>query len=99
MNIPFRLAFIVCLLHCLSAIAAEPLDPSKGKEEGPLVWYDIRELGIEGQGWKDVKAPYDRLPAKAEGKVRDAVWGLSRTRLGWRCDLRPIRPPCIAAGR
>ena len=82
MNIPFRLAFIVCLLHCLSAIAAEPLDPSKGKEEGPLVWYDIRELGIEGQGWKDVKAPYDRLPAKAEGKVRDAVWGLSRDSAG-----------------
>jgi lysophospholipase L1-like esterase len=34
---------------------------------------------IEGQAWPgEVKAPYDRLPARAEGVVRDAVWTLSR---------------------
>ena len=59
-------------------LAAEPLDPKTGKKEGELVWYDIRALGVEGQGWTEVKSPFDRLPAKAEGKVRDAVWGLSR---------------------
>src|SRR5262245_50275168 len=47
-----------------------------------LNWTDIRELCIEGQGWKETKAPYDRLPAKAEGKVRAAVWSLSRNSAG-----------------
>lgn len=45
-------------------------------------WYDIRQLGVEGQGWTEVAAPYDRLPAKAEGVVRDAVWNLSRDSAG-----------------
>ena len=45
-------------------------------------WTDIRELGVEGQGWRDVKAPYDRLPSRAEGKVRAAVWELSRDSAG-----------------
>jgi hypothetical protein len=45
-------------------------------------WMDIRQLGVEGQGWKETKAPYDRLPAKAEGKVRGAVWSLSRNSAG-----------------
>lgn len=47
-----------------------------------LVWTDIRTLGVEGQGWRDTKAPFDRLPAKAEGTVRDAVWNLSRNSAG-----------------
>jgi lysophospholipase L1-like esterase len=76
------LATTVLALFCIPTVAGEPLDPKLGKEEGDLVWYDIRSLGIEGQGWSEVKAPYDRLPAKAEGKVRDAVWGLSRDSAG-----------------
>jgi lysophospholipase L1-like esterase len=43
-----------------------------------LAWTDIRDLGVEGQGWSDTKAPYDRLPAKAERMVREPVWDLSR---------------------
>ncbi|HEY6169040.1 MAG TPA: SGNH/GDSL hydrolase family protein [Verrucomicrobiae bacterium] len=46
------------------------------------LWFDIRQLGVEGQGWTDTKAPYDRLPAKAEGKVRAPVWSLSRNSAG-----------------
>lgn len=45
-------------------------------------WFDIRQFGLEGQGWTDVKSPFDRLPAKAEGVVRDAVWNLSRHSAG-----------------
>ena len=45
-------------------------------------WTDIRELGIEGQGWRETKAPYDRLPARAEDKVRAPVWRLSRNSAG-----------------
>ncbi|MBI5773101.1 MAG: SGNH/GDSL hydrolase family protein [Verrucomicrobia bacterium] len=51
------------------------------KPAGP-VWTDIRTLGVEGQGWGETKAPFDRLPAKAEGKVRGAVWSLSRHSAG-----------------
>lgn len=47
-----------------------------------LRWTDIRDLGVEGQGWQDTKATYDRLPARAEDKVRAAVWGLSRSSAG-----------------
>jgi hypothetical protein len=46
------------------------------------LWIDATELGLEGQAWKDTALPYDRLPAKAEGVVRDAVWNLSRQSSG-----------------
>lgn len=65
-------------------LAAEPLDPSQAKadSDGKLLWYDIAKLGVEGQGWKETKASYDRLPAKAEELVRPPVWGLSRNSAG-----------------
>lgn len=66
--------------------AADALDPATAKpsEKGDLLFYDIRALGLEGNGWPAdaVKSPYDRLPAKAEGVVRPAVWGLSRHSAG-----------------
>jgi len=40
-------------------------------------WHDIREFAVEGRGWNETKSFYDRLPAKAEGVVRDPVWELS----------------------
>jgi hypothetical protein len=63
---------------------AEPLDPgsAKASDDGAMLFYDIRALGIEGQGWTQTKAPYDRLPAKAEGVVRAPVWGLSHDSAG-----------------
>jgi hypothetical protein len=47
-----------------------------------MIWTDVRDLRIEGQGWTDTKAPFDRLPARAEGVVRDVVWDLSRHSAG-----------------
>ncbi len=47
-----------------------------------LVWRSARELTIEGQGWTDTAAPYDRLPARAERVVRPEVWNLSRHSTG-----------------
>jgi hypothetical protein len=41
-------------------------------------WVNAHELGVEGRGWTATQAPYDRLPAHAEGKVREPVWNLSR---------------------
>ncbi len=78
---------MLCILLILfagsAAIGDEPsryLKPSEARKEAgdPSYWHDARKLPIEGQGWTDTKAPYDRLPAKAEGVVRDAVWTLSR---------------------
>jgi len=68
----------------ISVSAAESIDPAKAKEENGVLWFDAKLLAIEGQGWtgEDLKSPFDRLPAKAEGKVRDAVWGLSRDSAG-----------------
>lgn len=51
--------------------------------EGTL-WFDIRLLGVEGQGWSgdELASPFDRLPARAEGVVRADVWNLSRHSAG-----------------
>ncbi|MFL2596804.1 MAG: SGNH/GDSL hydrolase family protein [Flavobacteriaceae bacterium] len=41
-------------------------------------WYDLKEIGVEGKGWKKTKRYFDRFPSKAEGLVREPVWNLSR---------------------
>ena len=50
--------------------------------EDDVDWYDVKELGVEGKGWSNTKKFFDRLPAKAEGFVRDQVWNLSRDSAG-----------------
>jgi hypothetical protein len=74
----------VLLLAGTSGLAVENISPEKARkaDKDAVLWYDIRLLGLEGQAWSDVAAPFDRLPAKAEGKVRDAVWDLSRHSAG-----------------
>lgn len=47
-----------------------------------LTWHDVREWGVEGKGWSDTERYFDRLPTRAKGKVRDAVWSLSRHSAG-----------------
>lgn len=47
-----------------------------------LEWHDARNLGILGRAFDDVASPFDRLPARAKGVVRDAVWNLSRHAAG-----------------
>jgi hypothetical protein len=47
-----------------------------------LDWYDAKKFTVEGLGFKDLKSPYDRLPARAEGVVRPVVWDLSRDSSG-----------------
>jgi hypothetical protein len=55
---------------------------AKASIEGKTAWYDSRLLGIEGQAYRDTKAPFDRLPARAEETVRKDVWNLSRHSAG-----------------
>ncbi len=52
-----------------------------GKSES-LTWHDIRDWGVEGKGWADTERFYDRLPARAKGKVRPPVWDLSHHSAG-----------------
>ncbi|MBS0202335.1 MAG: SGNH/GDSL hydrolase family protein [Planctomycetes bacterium] len=72
--------FAVSLLASAPALGAN--DSLVFKEQDGIRWYDIRQLGVEGQGWTENKSLYDRLPARAEGVVRDAVWNLSRDSAG-----------------
>lgn len=66
------------------AVANEAIPPESGTAdpENNLVWYNVRRLNVEGRGWTDTKAFYDRLPAKAEAIVRPEVWRLSRQSSG-----------------
>ncbi|MBI3882423.1 MAG: SGNH/GDSL hydrolase family protein [Verrucomicrobia bacterium] len=77
------LAFL-WLVFTFTSVAQPPAERliATAKAGDSTRWFDIRQLGVEGQGWDDTKAPYDRLPAKAEAKVRGAVWGLSRNSAG-----------------
>lgn len=83
-----RLALLLAIVFLavdLRADQPQPLAAAQAKpdaDDASLLWYDVQLLTIEGQGWSDVKSPYDRLPAKAEGKVRGAVWNLSRHSAG-----------------
>ena len=78
-----RLLSLVALFALPSPLlAGDAIAPSTAKDDGKTLWYDILALGIEGQGWKNVKAPYDRLPEKAVTMVREPVWNLSRNSAG-----------------
>ena len=45
-------------------------------------WTDARACCLEGRGWQDTEAPFDRLPARAKGRVPEEVWNLSRQPAG-----------------
>ncbi len=61
------------------------------------VWHDVRQWGVEGKGWNESETEkyFDRLPKRANGVVRDAVWNLSRHSAGmltrFRTDADEIR--------
>lgn len=55
------------------------LAPAAAAAQAPdLTWHDAWDLTVEGLGFKDRQAPFDRLPGRAEGVVRKEVWDLSR---------------------
>lgn len=61
------------------------MDDGKTANEAPARawrWHDAAGLTIEGKGWDDTESPYDRLPAKAKGIVRDPVWELAKCPAG-----------------
>jgi hypothetical protein len=66
----------------LAAAQAPQETTARKKADAAARWVDVRELDVEGKGWTDTKAFFDRLPSKAEGVVRAPVWGLSRQSAG-----------------
>src|ERR1700722_13913995 len=68
--------------HFLLALSSAPLLAQTATIAPELQWVDAKKLTVEGLGFKDVKAPYDRLPGRAEGVVPPAVWSLSRDSAG-----------------
>ncbi|MCE5251490.1 SGNH/GDSL hydrolase family protein [bacterium] len=83
-TLPFTIVSLFIVVFAGVCNAAEPLAPSLARSEpgDSTLWYDIRNLDVEGRGWTDTKAFYDRLPSKAEGVVREPVWNLSRHSAG-----------------
>src|SRR3954454_22409924 len=81
---PLFLAVLIVPVVVGLGRGAETIDPALAKADAklPILWYDIRCLGVEGKGWQQTKSFYDRLPAKAEGVVRAPVWNLSRHSTG-----------------
>jgi len=57
--------------------------PAEGTDGDVYRWIDIKELGIRGRGWVDDPLLYNRLPAKAETLVPEAVWDLSHHTAGF----------------
>ena len=76
------LLIAACIITSPLVSAGEIVPIDRGTADKNHVWYDIHLVGVEGQGWKDEKAPFARLPAKAKGVVRAPVWSLSRHSAG-----------------
>src|SRR5947199_5183035 len=68
--------------HFLYALNSAPMFAQTVAPEPEPQWIDAKKLTVEGFGFKDVKSPYDRLPARAEGVVPAPVWNLSRDSAG-----------------
>jgi len=73
--------YVFAASSVLAAAEAKPQEAAAGADD-KTVWIDCQDLVVEGKGWTDTKSFYDRLPAKAEGKVPPAGWGLSHHSAG-----------------
>jgi hypothetical protein len=79
--------FVVAWLAILAApgvgfAAGVESQKAKASPDGKTLWYDCKDLTVEGKGWSDTASFYDRLPARAEGKVTPPVWDLSHHSAG-----------------
>ena len=53
--------------HFLLSLSSAPLLAQTPAAPPELDWHDAKKFTVEGLGYHDVKSPYDRLPARAEG--------------------------------
>ncbi|MBL9178194.1 MAG: SGNH/GDSL hydrolase family protein [Verrucomicrobiaceae bacterium] len=79
------LAFLISAPLFAQTVAPKaPVKPKAPTIPADTQWNDVTTWGVEGRGWADQqrKRWFDRLPAKADGKVTPAVWSLSRDSAG-----------------
>src|SRR4051794_13582100 len=77
-----RLAFLSLAFLASNLATGQAAKSTATNRVDSLRWIDARDLVVEGKGWNDTKAFYDRLPAKADGKVPRPVWNLSHNSSG-----------------
>ncbi len=89
LNLDRRLFLRGAIVGALAPFSARCLAQEKPRSE-TLTWHDVKDWGVEGKGWPDSETDqdYDRLPARAKGIVRDAVWNLSRHSAGMLARFR-----------
>ena len=60
------------------------LDPATASREpeSDLLWYDAKQLVVEGKGWTDTENFYERIPARAKPDVPEMVWTLGKRTAG-----------------
>lgn len=54
----------------------------EAKKSDTRTWTHAHELCVEGQAFKDLESPFDRLPAVAKSTLRAPVWQLGRHSAG-----------------
>jgi GDSL-like Lipase/Acylhydrolase family/N-terminus of Esterase_SGNH_hydro-type len=78
------LLFAAVLVTASAAVRADvvEIERAEARADGAVLWYDLKLVGLEGQGWSETESPFDRLPARAREAVRPEVWSLSRHSAG-----------------
>src|SRR3954469_13563364 len=63
---------------------ADDVDPARAKAsaDGSVLWFDCRDIGIEGKGWSDTPLFYGRLPKKACPIAPKKDWALTHHTTG-----------------
>ncbi|MBI1291600.1 lysophospholipase [bacterium] len=84
-NLPARanlsLSQLVCCLVAALLVATILAQPETALARD-VQWHDATDFEIEGRGWPEATAPYDRLPDSAQGMVPDVAWQLSKDSAG-----------------
>ena len=76
-----RTALLIVLLLAFVNLA-HAAGPAPLRLARDTLWFAGSDLLVEGRAFKDTKDFWNRLPARAEGKVTPAVWGLQTNTAG-----------------
>lgn len=74
-------AVLFVVASSTSSRAQEPVQVEPTLDGG-FAWYDATKWGVENKAFTDVERYFARFPARAKGKVTDAVWNLSQHSAG-----------------
>jgi lysophospholipase L1-like esterase len=70
---------VSCLLST-DKLAPESAQPSP---DGKVLWYDCKQIRMDGKGWTDTPAFYDRLPSRAKNTAPELDWRFSHCSAGF----------------